>query len=163
MGKAHETSGKKEIAKKKREKRKEKAEKKELRQSNTTKGKELEDMLAYVDENGNLSSKPPDPRKRKEIRPEEISLSASGNSHETEDIDKTGTVVFFDKVKGFGFIKETDTVNSYFIHNNDLTEPITENDKVTFQVAKGKKGMHAVLVKKTTKPGPVNEQPEESL
>lgn len=148
MGKAHETSGKKEIAKKKREKRKEKAEKKEMRQSNTNKGKGLEDMLAYVDENGNLSTKPPDPRKKKEIKLEDISLSASGNNEESEDIVRQGTVAFFNKTKGFGFIKETSSGNSYFIHTNDLSEPVSENDKVTFQIAQGQKGMHAVLVKK---------------
>ncbi len=148
MGKAHETSSKKEVAKKKREKRLEKAEKKEQRQANAGKGKELEDMLAYVDENGNLSSRPPDPRNRKEIKLEEISLAASGNSQDAGETEKNGIVAFFDKVKGYGFIKETGTANSFFVHNNDLIDPITENDKVVFEVAKGKKGMHAVLVKK---------------
>lgn len=148
MGRAHETSGKKEIAKKKREKKKEKAEKKELRQSATNKGKGLEAMLAYVDENGNLSSTPPDPRKKKEIKQEDISLEVSGNNSNINDSVKHGTVAFFDSTKGFGFIKDADSANSYFIHSNDLAEPVKEQDKVTFEVAKGKKGMKAIMVKK---------------
>ena len=59
MGRAHETSGKKEIAKKKKEKLREKAERREQRQSNTSKGKGLEDLMAYVDENRNLTTAPP--------------------------------------------------------------------------------------------------------
>lgn len=148
MGRAHETSGKKEIAKKKKEKKREKAERKELRQSNTNKGKGMEEMLAYVDENGNLSTSPPDPRRKKEIRPEDISLEASGNNHKEEEALKHGVVTFFDRTKGFGFIKDSNSPNSYFIHTNDLSEPVQEQDKVTFEVARGQKGMKAVLVRK---------------
>lgn len=148
MGRAHETSGKKEIAKKKREKRREKAEKKELRQSNASKGKGLDEMLAYVDEDGNLSTVPPDPRKKKEIKQEDISLAASGNNLKAEDAVKRGKVTFFNTTKGFGFIKDADSSNSYFIHANDLSAPVTENDEVTFEIARGQKGMHAVLVRK---------------
>ncbi len=147
MGRAHETSGKKEIAKKKKEKRKEKAEKRELRQSNATKGKGLEDMMAYVDENGNLSASPPDPRKKKEIRVEDISLEASGNNAKEPSL-KSGTVTFFDTVKAFGFIKDSDSPNSYFVHSSDLSAPVKEGDKVIFEIAKGQKGMKAILVRK---------------
>ncbi|WP_118952369.1 cold-shock protein [Taibaiella helva] len=147
MGRSHETSGKKEIAKKKNEKRKAKAEKKELRQSNTSKGKDLEDMMAYVDENGNLSAHPPDPRRRKEIKLEDISLEASGNS-EKESPEKQGVVTFFDAAKGFGFIKAADSGDSYFVHNSDLSTPVREHDKVTFEIARGQKGMKAILVRK---------------
>ncbi|WP_118973840.1 cold-shock protein [Taibaiella koreensis] len=147
MGRSHETSGKKEIAKKKKEKQKAKAEKKELRQSNTSKGKDLEDMMAYVDENGNLSTQPPDPRRKKEIKPEDISLSASGNN-DREPTERQGTVTFFDLVKGFGFIKDADTSDSFFVHNSDLSSPVKENDKVVFEVARGQKGMKAILVRK---------------
>ncbi|HEU4610070.1 MAG TPA: cold shock domain-containing protein [Chitinophagaceae bacterium] len=148
MGRTHETSSKKDIAKKKREKRKEKAERRELRQSNTAKGKGLEEMLAYVDENGNLSATPPDPRRKKEVKAEDISLEASGNNTKEDTSLKTGVVTFFDTTKGFGFIKDADSPNSYFVHTNDLSEPIKERDKVTFEIAKGQKGMKAIMVKK---------------
>lgn len=147
MGRSHETSGKKEIAKRKKDKQRVKAEKKELRQSNTTKGKGLEDMMAYVDENGNLSEHPPDPRKKKEIRPEDISLEAAGNSERVSS-EKHGVVSFFDTTKGYGFIKENNSTNSYFVHNNDLSVPIKERDKVIFEIARGQKGMKAIMVRK---------------
>ncbi len=147
MGRAHETSGKKEIAKKKKEKQREKAERREQRQSNTSKGKGLEDMMAYVDENGNLTSAPPDPRRKKEIKVEDISLKASGNNNQEIPL-KHGVVTFFDTTKGFGFIKDADSPNSYFVHNNDLAVPVKERDKVIFEVAKGQRGMKAILVRK---------------
>lgn len=146
MAKAHETSIKKEIAKKKIQKRKDKEEKKAQRQSD--KGKGLDAMMAYVDENGNLTDTPPDPSKRKEIKSEDISLSASANIQEESTGELEGTVTFFNTAKGFGFIKETKTQTSYFVHMNDLSGPITERDKVVFQIAKGHKGMHAIMVKK---------------
>lgn len=148
MARPNETSNKKEIAKRKREKQQEKAEKKEQRLANSNKGKDMEDMIAYVDENGNLSSKPPDPAKRKEIKAEDISLSAAPNNAAPEDHVKQGTVTFFDTGKGYGFIKEDGTANSYFVHSNDLTETISDNDKVSFEIVRGKKGMQAVMVKK---------------
>ena len=59
-----ETWNKKEREKKKKQSRKEKAEKKQERKENSKSGDNLESMFAYLDENGNLSSKPPDPRKK---------------------------------------------------------------------------------------------------
>ena len=57
MGNFGETIGKKERDKKNKKKRQDKLEKMEWRKANAKKGKTLEDMMAYVDENGNLSSK----------------------------------------------------------------------------------------------------------
>ena len=65
MGKSSETFSKKEKEKKKLKKRKEKEEKMEDRKANVEKGLQLEDMMVYVDEEGNLSSTPPDPKKKK--------------------------------------------------------------------------------------------------
>ena len=62
MAKSQETYSKKEKESKKLKKRKEKEEKKLERKANNNKGKSFEEMLAYVDENGNLSSTPPDPK-----------------------------------------------------------------------------------------------------
>ena len=68
MAKSQETFSKKEKEKLKLKKRREKEEKKAERKANSQKGLELEDMLAYVDENGNLTTTPPDPKKRKVIK-----------------------------------------------------------------------------------------------
>ena len=63
MAKSQETFGKKEKEKKRLKKREDKLEKKEERKSNSQKGASLEDMLMYVDENGQLTDTPPDPLK----------------------------------------------------------------------------------------------------
>ena len=59
MAKSQETFSKKEKGKKKLKKRQEKQEKMEDRKTNAKKGKSLEEMMAYIDENGNISSTPP--------------------------------------------------------------------------------------------------------
>jgi CspA family cold shock protein len=59
----------------------------------------------------------------------------------------TGTVKFFNDSKGFGFIKDDDSSNEYFVHANGLLDHISKNDKVTFELEEGKKGLNAIKVK----------------
>lgn len=66
MGRSQETFNKREREKNRLRKRKEKDEKKAGRKANSDKGKTFEEMLAYVDENGNLSKVPPDPKRNKQ-------------------------------------------------------------------------------------------------
>ena len=49
---------------------------------------------------------------------------------------------------GYGFIKDLVTQENIFVHVHDLSETISENDRVTFEKAKGQKGLKAVNVKK---------------
>jgi cold shock CspA family protein len=49
--------------------------------------------------------------------------------------------------KGYGFIKNLDTQDSYFFHINSLIDPVKENNKVSFEVEKGPKGLSAVNVR----------------
>jgi CspA family cold shock protein len=58
---------------------------------------------------------------------------------------KKGTVKFFNEAKGFGFIKAEDG-EEIFVHVTGLKSEIRENDEVTFEVEKGKKGLNAVNV-----------------
>jgi cold shock protein len=58
-----------------------------------------------------------------------------------------GTVKFFNDAKGFGFIKDANSVKEYFVHSSGLKESIRENDEVTFDLEEGKKGLNAVNVK----------------
>ena len=84
MASSQETFSKKEREKKRLKKKKDKEEKKEERQANAKKGQSLEEMIAYVDENGNITSTPPDPRKKKVVNTEDIQLGASkqiGRAH----------------------------------------------------------------------------------
>ncbi|MBJ6119256.1 cold shock domain-containing protein [Pontibacter sp. BT310] len=58
-----------------------------------------------------------------------------------------GTVKFFNDTKGFGFIKEENSNQEYFVHVTGLVNEIRENDKVTFDLQEGKRGLNAVNVK----------------
>lgn len=60
-----------------------------------------------------------------------------------------GIVKFFDEVKGFGFIKDTDTSKEYFVHSSGLIDRIRDNDEVTFDLQEGRKGLNAVNVKRS--------------
>lgn len=60
---------------------------------------------------------------------------------------KEGTVKFFNNQKGFGFISQDDTKADVFVHSTGLIDQIRENDKVSFDVESGKKGLNAVNVK----------------
>ncbi|MFD2065925.1 cold-shock protein [Pontibacter silvestris] len=59
-----------------------------------------------------------------------------------------GTVKFFNDLKGFGFIKETDSDQEHFVHISGLVDEIRENDEVTFDLQEGRKGLNAVNVKR---------------
>ncbi len=58
-----------------------------------------------------------------------------------------GTVKFFNDEKGFGFIKDANSSNEYFVHSSGLKDSIRENDEVTFDLQEGRKGLNAVNVK----------------
>ncbi len=146
MGKSQETFNKKEKEKKKRKKREEKLKKKEERK-NAEKGG-LDDMIAYVDEDGNISDTPPDPEKKKtNVKAEDIVVGVpKKEEQEPEDIVRKGKVTFFNDSKGYGFIKDEVSQESVFVHANGLIDEIAENDKVTFEVEKGQRGPQAVKV-----------------
>lgn len=147
MAKSQETFSKKGNEKKKLQKRKDKQEKREQRQANNNKGKGLDEMLAYVDENGNITNTPPDPNKKKVINSEDIILGAQRqDTEDTADVVRKGTVTFFNESKGYGFIKDDVSKDSVFVHINSVKTPIKDNDKVTFKVEKGPKGLNAVGV-----------------
>jgi len=57
-----------------------------------------------------------------------------------------GTVKFFNEAKGFGFIKPSDSQTDIFVHVSGLIDEIRENDEVTYEEERGKKGMNAVNV-----------------
>lgn len=146
MGKSQETFKKKEKEKKKAKKKKEKLAKKEERKAA---GKQdFDDMIAYVDENGVIVDTPPDPSEKEEVNAEDIVLGIPPKSEEDVDPVRHGKVEFFNDEKGFGFIKENETNEKYFVHVTGLIDEISENDKVSFELVQGKKGMDAVKVKK---------------
>ena len=146
MARSSETFGKKEKEKKKQQKKKEKAMRREERKSNST-GGGLDEMMAYVDENGAISTTPPDPTvKKKEIKAENIEIGVPKKEAEEYDPVHEGSVSFFDDKKGFGFIKDSNGQDSYFVHINNCNDQIAEGNKVNYELEKGPKGMVAVKV-----------------
>ena len=104
--------------------------------------------FAYVDHNGNLTDTPPDPTLKVEVELEDIILGIPKKEEgEAEDPIRNGKVSFFDSSKGYGFILDTDNQEKYFTHVSGLIDEIAENDKVTFELERGLKGMNAVKVK----------------
>jgi cold shock protein len=63
-------------------------------------------------------------------------------------MQQEGTVKFFNDSKGFGFIKHSDSDQETFVHVSGLIDEIRENDKVKFDVERGKKGLNAVNVER---------------
>jgi cold shock protein len=57
-----------------------------------------------------------------------------------------GTVKFFNDTKGFGFISPISGGQDIFVHVSGLNDDIRENDKVSYEVENGKKGLNAVNV-----------------
>ena len=147
-----ETFNKKEKEKKRQQKRQEKEERKAERKANAKSGQDWESMMAYVDENGNISSTPPDIRKRKTFKAEDMQIGVPKiEAQEAPDVIRKGVVSYFNESKGFGFINDQVSGERVFVHINQLTEQINENDKVTFNVETGFKGLSAVNVKRLVK------------
>jgi cold shock CspA family protein len=147
MAKSQITSNKKENEKKKLEKRKEKELRREERKANARDGNNLDEMIAYVDEFGNISSTPPDLTKKRAIKEEEIEIGSRNKEGARTNTTRKGKVTFFNTSKGYGFIKDLQTQESIFVHVNSLSSPIKENDLVSFETERGPKGLNAVNVK----------------
>lgn len=133
--------------KKKQQARKEKEEKKRERKENARDGNSLADMLAYVDENGNLTSTPQDPSKRREVSIDEIQIGIpkADDTNAAEQFEE-GIVTFYNEEKGYGFIRDSRTKQSIFVHHRQLSGPVQINQKVRFLIAKGMKGPEAIDV-----------------
>jgi cold shock CspA family protein len=147
MGRSQETFNKKEVKNKKEKKRKEK-EKKRLIRKETGKKSSFDDMIAYVDEFGMISSTPPDPNKKIIIDVNSIELGSTKNDPlQKPDYIRKGVVTFFNDSKGFGFIRDMESKQSVFVHVNNLQEKIKENNVVAFELGKGPKGATALNVR----------------
>lgn len=146
MGRSQETFGKKDKEQKRMKKRQDKAKRKDVRKSSTSDGS-LDSMIAYVDENGHIVDTPPDVTKKIKIKAENIEISVP-KKEDIEEPIRTGRVEFFNDDKGYGFIKDLDTQEKFFVHVHGLLDKIVEGNKVNFELERGLKGMNAVRVKK---------------
>lgn len=147
MGRSQESFNKKEVRKRKEKKKKEKAEKKQARKESES-SSSFDDMIAYVDEHGNITDTPPDPSEREEIKAEDIEISPPKRDPADDlSAERKGTVSFFNDSKGFGFIKDDQLKEDVFVHVSNCAEEIHEGNKVTFETEKGPKGPVAINVK----------------
>jgi len=147
MGRSQETFNKKEVRNKKEKKRKDKEARRLARKDSEKKGN-FDDMIAYVDENGQITSTPPDlTKKKEEIKLEDIEIGVPKREKEEYDPIRKGFVDFFNDSKGFGFIKDAETKESVFVHINNMVDDIREGNKVIFETEMGPRGMAAVNVK----------------
>ncbi|MCU7613195.1 cold shock domain-containing protein [Chryseobacterium sp. GMJ5] len=135
---------KKENFKKKLQKQKEKAIRREDRKNTNDKGKSLDDMIMYVDANGQLTSTPPDNSNASVIDVNNIQLGAA--PIQEEDPIKSGIVTFFSD-KGYGFITEDNSKENVFFHSNNCIDIIKKGNKVAFEKERSPKGFSAINIK----------------
>ena len=146
MARSQQSFNKKEREKNRDKKRKEKVQKKEERKSAGKSG--MDDMIAYVDQFGNIIDSPPDPEKKETIKAEDIEIGVpKRETPDPSELVRTGIVSFMNDSKGFGFIRDLATGESVFVHVNETLEEIRENNKVTFTIGNGPKGPMALQVK----------------
>ena len=122
MAKSKETYSKKEKEKKRLKQKQDKKLKQEDRKANKRDGNSLEGMM------------------------DDIQIGAPKQEFSSEDSFRTGTVSFFNKAKGFGFINEDVSNERIFFHIKDMLEQVEESDKVKFQVERGPRGYSAILL-----------------
>lgn len=136
---------KKENSKKKAKKMQDKALRREDRKTNNNKGKTLDDMIVYVDIEGNFTSVPPHLQNREE----DLAKPKKAAKNQTENGEKifTGIITFFSE-KGYGFITEDVTRENVFFHHGDSSSVVEKNDKVNYKKESTPRGYKAVEIKK---------------
>lgn len=147
MAQSQDSFNKKEKEKKRLKKRQDKLAKREERKANAP-GGGLDSMIAYVDEFGNLTDVPQDPTKKVKVSIDDIEISVRKKAEDDVPAIRNGKVDFYNDSKGFGFIRELDSQNKYFVHVSGIIDAIKEGDLVSFELQRGAKGMNAYNVRK---------------
>lgn len=146
MGRSQETSNKKEVRSKQDKKRKDKEKKRIIRKENEN--SDPNNMIAYVDEYGMITSTPPDLDRRKQTKLEDIEISIpKRDASQMADPIRKGIMTYFNDAKGFGFIRDLETQQSVFAHINNFLEEIQLDNVVSFEIENGQRGPAAVNVK----------------
>ncbi len=135
--------GKRENEKKKQAKRLEKQKRKEERLAAGTSSHD--EMIAYVDEFGNIVDTPPEEQEREEVNLEDIAI-ATPKKEDVEVEPLKGRVEYFNESKGYGFIKDLASAEKYFFHISSAPAGLTEGKIVTFETERGPRGMNAVRI-----------------
>ena len=133
----------------KREKKRKEKEAKKLARAENKNSLDDDSMIAYVDQYGNITDTPPDPEEREEINAEDIELGIPKKEKIEGDEIREGIVSFFNHDKGFGFIRDLGSGESIFVHINNIEgDELNENNRVTFEVEQGPRGLAAIKVNK---------------
>jgi cold shock CspA family protein len=140
--------GKRENEKKKQAKRLEKQKRKEERQAGGTSSPD--DMIAWVDEMGNIVDTPPEERKPSEVKLEDVAISTP-KKEDVEVEPLRGRVEYFNNDKGYGFIKDLGSGEKYFFHISAAPADIAEGHIVTFELERGTRGLNAVGIVREVK------------
>jgi cold shock CspA family protein len=133
--------GKRENEKKKQAKRLEKQKRKEERQIGGVSSQD--DMIAWVDEMGNIVDTPPELRNKQEIKLEDVVISTPQKEY-VEPEPMKGRVEYFDAGKGYGFIKDLTSSEKYFFHISAAPAGIAEGNIVTFDTERSARGLSAI-------------------
>lgn len=121
----------------------------EERKAGARKGKSLEEMMAYIDENGNISTTPPDPSKKKVFSQEDMVIGVPKQEDlPQEETIRKGRISFYNTAKGFGFVRDNESGESIFFHQNDIAEQVKEGDRLIFEIGSGPRGLVAINIKR---------------
>ena len=137
------TMKKKEIEKRKRERRMAKMNRAALKA--TQKKKTFKEMIAYVDPFGNIHDEPIDKEDFRPVSAREIDIDDPTFAVEQKD-SYDGEVEFFNSEKGFGFIKDMSNLRKYFFHITNAPDTIQEGQKVAFDIRKSDRGLNAINI-----------------
>ncbi len=149
MGRSQETANKKEREKQRARKQQEKRENAGEKAKQRKKGRSPNDMIAYLDENGNISSTPPIQEKRESIQPGRNSGQVFPNrKKDSRPQQGPALASYYNLVKGFSPIIDDESKQQVFVHNSQLSGTISENDRVQFEIENSIKGPSAVNLSK---------------
>jgi len=133
-------SSKRDNEKKKHEKRVKKQKRKEERKVSGKTGN-FDDMIAYVDENGMITSVPP------ELQVKTGNKTAEQQEAENQTTGLKGRIEYMNAEKGFGFVKDVAGTEKYYFQIKDATKDVKIGDMVLFDLAEGYKGLNAKRLK----------------
>lgn len=135
---------KKENTKKKKKKIQDKQLRREVRKDSNNKGKNLNDMIVYVDINGHFTSVPPNLQNR------DADWARAKKTKEltTNEKEIFSRIINYLSDKGFGFITEDETGENVFFHIDQANYPIEKHIKVSYKKEMTTKGCQATDIKK---------------
>ncbi len=144
MARSQNAFNKQQREKKKLQKKKAKQQKKEERRANSP-GGDLDNMMAYLDENGNIIDTPPDqqPTKPNRTPGKEIEEKAPDL-----DSERRGKVVYFSSDKGTGTILQDHSNERFKVFDDGLKVRVQEGDTVRFNLKEEEDQHIAINVRK---------------